>query len=60
MTQALQEIILKVEQLPEQEQNQIAILIEDELLWNSQFENSKAQLSILAKEALDEYKKIKK
>lgn len=56
MVAELKEVLLKVEQLDEEEQKQIARLLEDEIQWNTTFEKTQDQLSNLAQEALAEYK----
>lgn len=56
MVTELKEVISKVEQLDNEEQRQIAKLIDDELKWESTLENSQDQLIKLAEEALNEHK----
>ncbi len=56
MIAELKEVILKVEQLDNEEQKQIAKLLEDEIKWESTLQNTQSKLSNLAKEALSEYK----
>ena len=60
MTQLLEKAQLRVKQLPENEQDAIAMLImdfiEDEKLWTKQFANSQDTLAKLALEALAEHK----
>ena len=56
MVAELKEVILKVEQLEDEEQKQIAKLLEDEIQWSTTFQKTQNQLSNLAQEALDEYK----
>ena len=56
MVAELKEVILKVEQLEDEEQKQIAKLLEDEIQWDTTFQKTQDQLSNLAQEALDEYK----
>lgn len=46
----------KIEKLPPKRQREIAQLIQDELRWDNILTQSKDELSILAKEALSEYK----
>ena len=53
----LKNAIEKLEQLSEKEQQLIAQLIVDEIGWVLTLKNSENQLSSLAQEALDEYKK---
>lgn len=57
MTQILQNAFNKLSKLSEQEQNAIALLIEEELEWENKFKNSQETLSQLANEARIEYKK---
>lgn len=63
MTELLEKAFTKVSELSEEEQNEIASLIleeiADEQKWQKSFANSKAQLEILAEEALKEYKLAK-
>jgi hypothetical protein len=60
MTELLEKAFAKVSELPDEEQNEIASLIleeiADEQKWQKSFANSKTQLEILAEEALKEYK----
>ncbi len=56
MLQELKEAILKVEQLKEEEQRQIAKLLQEEMSWEASFEITQPQLSKLADEALEDYK----
>ena len=56
MVAELKEVILKVEQLEDEEQKQIAKLLEDEIQWDTTFQKTQDQLSNLAQEALAEYK----
>lgn len=56
MVAELKEVISKVEQLQDEEQKQIAKLLEDEIQWATTFQNTQDQLSNLAQEALAEYK----
>ncbi len=56
MIAELREVILKVEQLKEDEQKRIAKLLDDEIQWENTLQNSQNQLSNLAKEAIQEYK----
>ncbi|GAA4448274.1 hypothetical protein GCM10023189_05900 [Nibrella saemangeumensis] len=55
MTTKLEKAISELNQLPESEQNAIAGLIEDELLWEISLKNSQQQLENLADEALREF-----
>ncbi len=56
MIAELKEVMSKVEKLDNEEQKQIAKLIEEEIKWESTIQNSESQLSNLAQEALSEYK----
>lgn len=60
MTELLKKAIAKLSELPENEQEEIASLIleeiEDEKKWQTSFANSEKQLEILASEALQEFK----
>ncbi len=60
MTQLLKKAMKKVSSLPDNEQDEIARLIldeiEDEKLWQKQFESTQDELLILADEALREEK----
>ncbi len=60
MTQLLKKAMKKVSCLPDNEQDEIARLIldeiEDEKLWQKQFESTQDELLILADEALREEK----
>ena len=56
MVAELKEVISKVEQLQDEEQIQIAKLLEDEIQWATTFQNTQDQLSNLAQEALAEFK----
>lgn len=60
MTQLLKKAMKKVSSLPDNEQDEIARLIldeiEDEKLWQRQFESTQDELLILADEALREEK----
>lgn len=56
MTAQLEKVIIKLQQLPEDEQNAVAQLIEDELLWDLSLTNSHSLLEKLADEALAEFK----
>lgn len=52
----LKEVIAKVEQLNDEEQRQIAKMLDEEIRWDATLNNSKEQLSKLAHEALNEHK----
>jgi hypothetical protein len=56
MVKQLKEAISKVEQLKEEEQIEIARLLEAEITWDETFKKTQDQLSNLANEALQEYK----
>jgi hypothetical protein len=60
MTKLLEKAIAATETLSDAEQDTIATMILEELAdeerWEQSFSHSKKQLSILAKEALEEYK----
>ena len=56
MVAELKEVISKVEQLDDEEQKQLAKLLEDEIQWDTTFQKTQDQLSNLAQEALVEYK----
>ena len=53
----LKEIIAKVELLKDEDQRAIAKLLEEELQWDKSIQSSQNQLSNLAKEGLEEYRK---
>ena len=59
MTTALKNIVAKINSLPPAEQNAIAGLLAEELAWQKSYARSQKQLSSLAAEALQEYKKGK-
>ena len=56
MTTELEKVIANLNQLSKAEQNAIANLIQDELLWDLTLKNSTKRLTGLAEEALEEYK----
>lgn len=56
MVAELKEVISKVEQLQDEEQKQIARLLEDEIKWDTTFQKTQSQLSNLAQEAVQECK----
>jgi hypothetical protein len=56
MTQTLQKVIKEIEDLSETEQEALAMLIQDELLWDLSLKDSQSSLEILANEALTEFK----
>ncbi len=55
MIAELKEVILKVEQLKEDKQREIAKLIEEEMKWDNALHNSGNKLSALAQEAISEH-----
>lgn len=57
MTTALKNIFLKLSKMPAAEQNAIAALLKEELAWEKSFSSSQKELSSLAAEAMEEYKK---
>lgn len=61
MTTLLEKAVKKISALQENEQDEIAGIIleeiQDEELWNSKFNNNQNELSILSDEALSEFKK---
>jgi hypothetical protein len=59
MTTALKNIFSKLSKMPAAEQNAIAALLKEELAWGKSFASSQNELSDLAAEALEEYKKGK-
>lgn len=63
MTSLLEKAVNKISKLPESEQDEIAKIIldelEDEKEWYNKFSNSQNELSILADEALKEFKEGK-
>ena len=59
MTTALKNIVEKINNLPASEQNAIAGLLSEELIWQKSYAKSQQQLSSLAAEALEEYRKGK-
>ena len=56
MSKLLEEAIDRVKQLPDEEQDNIARLILDEVVWDSVLEKSKDKLSLLANKALQDFK----
>jgi K+/H+ antiporter YhaU regulatory subunit KhtT len=56
MITELKEVITKVEKLNNEEQKQIAKMLEEEINWDSTLEKNKEQLRNLAEEAIQEYK----
>ena len=59
MVTELKKAIEKAEKLSDKEQQVIAQLIVDEISWDQTLKDSENQLSSLAEEALNEYKKGK-
>jgi hypothetical protein len=57
MVSELKEAVKKAEKLSSKDQKAVANIILDELAWNESFSASQKQLSRLAEEALNEYKK---
>ena len=55
MIAELKNIIAKVEQLNNKEQKEIAKMLEEEINWDDTLQNSKAQLSKMAHEAINEH-----
>lgn len=56
MITELKEVIAKVEQLKDEDQRQIAKMLNEEIGWDTTLKNSKGHLSKLAQEALNEHK----
>jgi hypothetical protein len=56
MVTELKEVISNIEQLKDEEQRQIAKMLQDELSWDTTFQNTQEKLGMLAQESLDEYK----
>lgn len=56
MIDELKRALDKAEQLPESQQRALAELILNEIEWDSSFLSSSQKLSLLAQEALTEYK----
>lgn len=52
----LKKAVSKAEKLSKERQKAIADLILDEIKWETAFQNSQSELSILAEEAGEEYK----
>ena len=59
MTTALKNIFTKINNLPAEEQNAIANLLVEELAWQKSYAKSQQQISTLAAEAVEEYRKGK-
>ena len=58
MITELKKVITKVEKHNNEEQKQIAKMLEDEINWDATLEKSKEQLRPFAQEAIEEYKSI--
>ena len=56
MVDELKRAIKRAEKLPASEQKVIAQLVSDELNWEKTLEETQNELSLLANEALDQYK----
>ncbi|MGN6603811.1 MAG: hypothetical protein ACTHK8_15255 [Ginsengibacter sp.] len=56
MVTELKKVITKVEKLNNEEQKQIARMIEEEISWNATLANNKDQLKKLAQEGIEEYR----
>jgi len=56
MTASLKKVISRLSNLNSREQNAIADLLAKELNWEKSFQQSQSELSILAAEAIEEYK----
>lgn len=60
MTNLLEKAVKKISKLPDNEQNEIAKIIleeiEDEKIWYNKFKNTQSELSILSDEAMTEFK----
>ena len=59
MTTSLKNVFSKINRMPVREQNAIAELLIQELEWDKSFSKSQQQLSWLASEALEEFRKGK-
>lgn len=59
MTTALKNIFSKINNLPAKEQNAIAHLLGEELVWQRSYSKSQKELVLLAAEAMEEYRKGK-
>jgi hypothetical protein len=55
MTSQVKKVLEQIERLPMDKQQEIIKLIEDELNWDTTFGKTQEQLSILAKEASQEF-----
>ena len=56
MVAELKEVISKIEKLKDEEQREIAKMMNDEMNWDTTLQNSQEKLNNLAQEALNEYK----
>ena len=56
MVAELKEVISKIEKLKDEEQREIAKMLNDEMNWDTTLQNSQEKLNNLAQEALNEYK----
>lgn len=56
MVTELKQVIQKIEQLNNDEQISLAKMIGEELEWENTLANTQDKLSLLAKEAIEEYK----
>ena len=56
MIAEVKEVITKVEKLNNEEQQQIAKMLNEEIIWDTTLKNSQEQLRVLAQEALAEHK----
>jgi len=56
MVVELKEVISTIEKLKEEEQREIAKMLNDEMNWDTTLQNSQEKLDNLAQEALGEYK----
>ena len=56
MVAELKEVISKIEKLKDEEQREIAKMLNDEMNWDTTLPNSQEKLNNLAQEALNEYK----
>jgi hypothetical protein len=57
MIKELESAIKELESLPEDTQRELSKNLLDEIRWQVKFQNSESELSLLANEALEEYKK---
>ena len=56
MVAELKEVISTIEKLKDEEQREIAKMLNDEMNWDTTLQNSQEKLNNLAQEALNEYK----